>query len=333
MALPEVIILDVGHGNCAVVVHEHESIIVDAAPGDVLQQFLNQRGVTRIAAVLVSHADEDHLGGVIGLLLDENLSIVAIHVNPDALRDTATWRDFRHALAFARQNYDLRVVPALGSRVPEGLGIGGVTIEVLSPGPEVALGGVGGRDLGGRRLAANSLSAVVRLVYEGVPQVLLPGDLDAIGLRSLLQECAEPRARVLVFPHHGGLAGRDDPAEFAAHLCEAVRPDLVIFSIGRGRHGTPRPEIIEAVRAALPGGHIACTQLSERCAGGLPFASGAYIDARPAKGRLSKSCCAGSLEISLSGELTRYHPSAEQHTQFIQVSAPTALCQGRADPK
>ena len=170
------------------------------------------------------------------------------------------------------------------------------------------------------------MSAVVRVVVDGRPEVLLPGDLDATGLDSLLAYYPDPQARALVFPHHGGRPGGIDPATFTARLCEAVRAELVIFSIGRGRHGTPHPDVIAGVLQATPGAHIACTQLSERCAASLPLHSPPHLSPSPASGRLANACCAGSLQLTLGAPALALAPSRSEHRAFIDSSAPTALC-------
>jgi len=93
--------------------------------------------------------------------------------------------------------------------------------------------------------------------------LLLPGDMDWVGLDNLLEACPQPNARVLVFPHHGGTPHGGREREFARTHVPGVKPELVLFSIGRGVHNTPRPEIVAGVRAAAPSAHVMCTQLSK----------------------------------------------------------------------
>src|SRR5579884_2486781 len=67
MDLPELIVLDVGHGNCALVRDIHGTIIIDCPLGSTLMKTLRQLNIREIASVLLSHADEDHIGGVMNL--------------------------------------------------------------------------------------------------------------------------------------------------------------------------------------------------------------------------------------------------------------------------
>ena len=150
--------------------------------------------------------------------------------------------------------------------------------------------------------------------------------MDTTGLDNLLKEFPAPQARILVFPHHGGLPGRGDPYEFALKLCQAVKPETVIFSIGRGTKDTPRPEIIRGIRTATPHAHIACTQLSKSCADTLPSMEPLHLNNLPSRGRTSNSCCAGTIKLELDNLLLAYTPSLLKHRDFIEKEAANALC-------
>lgn len=325
MASAELTILDVGHGNCAVATDNDGVVIFDAATGNTLVEFLEERGLTEIEAVLISHADADHIGGVLPLLLHSSIYVRRIYLNPDVSKTTAIWQDFRHALADARKRKGTEVQTQLTTTSSKELTRGEVGIEILAPTPEIAASGSGGQDLKGRPLTPNSMSVAVRIMTGDLPQVLFLGDLDEVGLENLLVESPRPKARVLVFPHHGGLPGRTDAFQFARRLCELVEPEMVIFSIGRGKHGTPHPEIVRGVLSASPQAHIACTQLSERCAGSLPPSPSHHLNDRPARGRLKNSCCAGTIVVRLAKSI-EYTPEASEHRAFVMTEAPTALC-------
>src|SRR5260221_689251 len=102
MASPKLAVLDVGHGNCAVLRDRGGSIVFDAGIGSTLEEYLATNGITEIVALLISHADADHLGGAIGLLLSTACSIKTVYLNPDASKGTEMFRNFRIALEDAR---------------------------------------------------------------------------------------------------------------------------------------------------------------------------------------------------------------------------------------
>lgn len=322
-------ILDIGHGNCSVLRDERGTVIIDAGLGETLLEFLEQGAVTEIDVVLVSHADADHIAGIVTLLSQRHITIGTLYLNTDTLRRTTMWNAFRVALRDARMRLATSVHMELTTETSIQLHRGNVRLEVLAPTPEVAASGAGGRDMHDRLLSANAMSAVIRIVSNGTPEVLLPGDVDGTGLENLLAEYPEPHARVLVFPHHGARPGQSNPFDFAERRCRAVRPDVVVFSIGRGKHGTPLPEIVRGVRTGAPNAHIACTQLSEWCAASLPTNSPTQLGRHAAKGRAVNACCAGSLELTLTAEEPVYAPALAEHRAFVVRHAPTALCIGR----
>jgi hypothetical protein len=138
---------------------------------------------------------------------------------------------------------------------------------VVYPPASTALGGVGGSDLGGNRLASNSLSAAIRVTGAEESSVLLGGDIEFGCLEYWKERGVTPSARALVFPHHGGLPGgadESDAALFAHQLSALVKPEIVIFSIHRTQFGLPRKEVIEAVLNAVKDVRFICTQLPER---------------------------------------------------------------------
>ncbi len=203
---------------------------------------------------------------------------------------------------------------------------GDLQIEILYPAPALAMAGPGGSDLKGRKLTSNSMSVVARIRYLSIPRVLLTGDIDAVGLENLLEIFPSPQSDVLLFPHHGGHPSHANPAGFANSLSQAVQPNLIVFSIGRGRYQTPRPDIVAGIRSVLTNVTIACTQLSTNCAASIPIDPPTHLASFAARGRINRSCCAGSIRLVLEPKTIRYTPALQDHQDFITANAPFALC-------
>lgn len=321
----KLVILDVGHGNAAVLHDDHGVVVIDTAPGSALLEYLDQEGIQRIDTVLVSHADHDHIGGLVGLLAADITEVGRVVLNSDSLKDTGTWASLLQELDRRHGHDGFDVVLSLIRDKTGRFDQGSISVEVLGPGPYLAGRGPGAKDRQGRRIATNSVSAVIRLSRDGEPIALLPGDLDEIGLDELILSGEDLRAPLLVFPHHGGLPRAGDSRGFTRRLCELVSPKTVIFSIGRGRHSTPRPEVIEEVRTAVPGVRIACTQLSDHCSASVPAQDPPHLNPEFSLGRSQRHCCAGSLVLGLDRSLSLL-PLAEDHYDFISSAAPSALC-------
>lgn len=319
-------ILDVGHGNSAVLADEEGVVVIDAGPRASLLQHLYDNGVSKIDVMLVSHADEDHIGGLIGILASDSVDVGCVRLNTDSLQGSDAWEDLIYELDCAAHNSEIDFNTSLTTSDSGAFDRGDISLEILGPSPYLSGKGPGGMYGGssGSRLTTNSISAVIRISKRGRSIALLPGDLDEIGLHDLLQHEIDASAPVLVFPHHGGLPGKkSDMTAFATELCDAVKPDTVLFSVGRSSN-RPRSEIVSAVRACSPDVRIACTQLSRQCADSLPKTNPSHLNNTFAKGREERKCCAGSFVIELLEE--KLWPVHSDHKAFIIAEAPKALC-------
>ena len=324
--LPNLTILDVGHGQCVVLQDARGTVIFDAGTGSTLLEFLHESAITEIDAVIISHADADHLSGLLSLLSAATVQVHRIYLNSDATKESDTWKDLRYAVADATARAATSVTVGVTTSNTQEFARGDIQIEILYPDPALAMAGPGGTDLKGRRLTSNSMSVVTRISYQSIPRLLLAGDLDAVGLENLLEILPTPQSEVMVFPHHGGRPTHADPAKFANLLCKAVQPSLIVFSIGRGKYQTPRPDIVAGIRSVSPDVVIACTQLSTNCAVTVPSTPPTHIASIVAKGRTGRSCCAGSIRLILEPTTIRYFPPRQDHEDFITANATLALC-------
>lgn len=331
----EIIILDVGHGNCTIIKHGEEAIIIDAPGRPVVAKVLDDLKIKSIRALLISHADSDHLSGAIPILMNADRPVQQVYVNPDK-RKTDSWHQFRIAAGDARKIQGTKIHPALTVDSPQQLAICGTTVHVLHPTPEICLATNDGAHTDGVKLDANSMSAVVLIEHDGERLCLLAADSGRHSLNVMMSENVDISAHVLVFPHHGGhIGGTSDNKEFAKELVSAVRPKLVLFSLGRGAHGTPRADIIAGARDALADNapYIACTQISKNCSEALPGKTDRPI-VKNSDGLAKNQCCAGTIVLPLSkgGLESIMTDLTEHHGRFVISEVPNALCRRQIAP-
>jgi len=262
---PFLVILDVGHGSAAVLHDEGGTVVFDTGKGAHVGRHLWATGVKRIEAILLSHADADHIGGAVTLLMNTTLEIDEVLLNSDASKNSAVFEHLCYALAEANQRagtrFDRRL--ATSTRIERN----GSTIEVLHPPDTLALSGVGGKSKSGKRHTSNSLSAAIRISCGPKSSVLLGGDIAFDCLDGWKTRGVSPSACVLVFPHHGGLPGtvsESDAALCAFELMQLVVPSTVLFSNHRTKHKNPRDEVVSAICKANSAIRCACTQLPDR---------------------------------------------------------------------
>lgn len=317
-------ILDVGHGNCAVLVDTKGVAVFDAGPGSGLLEFLAEQKIDHISVLFLSHADKDHIAGLLGLLAAKKARIDRVCVNTDSLKGSKLWDDLVYELSMAGKagkiTFEVSLVEDKSGKFDQGE----VRIEILAPSSYLAAKGAGSRDRKSRKLTSNSMSGVVRLVYKGNPVVLLPGDIDDVGLNNMIEGGGDARAAVLVFPHHGGRACRDMDA-FVKLLLGATGAREVVFSVARGEPKHPDPFVVAAIRKHFGAVRVVCTQLLEHCARNVPQTQLKHLNPIFARGREQNACCAGSLIIELDKSDVLV-PGVSAHSDFVSKNAPSALC-------
>ncbi|WP_216689220.1 ComEC/Rec2 family competence protein [Hymenobacter siberiensis] len=320
-------VLDVGHGNCTVI-QDAQNVIIDAGFGDGLLNFLQQARITRIDQIMVSHADSDHLRGLIALLSLATISIGKLYLNTDSTRSANTdkfWKDVIFLIEDAIINNRMDENPVELYRTGALIDIGEFKLEVVYPTYSLIKTGPGGISPDGHSMSSNGLSAVIKVLTTQVSALLLPGDVDEFGLEQIKKLGFNIEAQVAVFPHHGGNADTNNLADFTTHFCQLVSPNTVLFSTGRGKYGTPRMEIVSTIKALLPLAYISCTQLSKSCAKLPPLASNSHLNAAFAKGKSNNSCCGGTFELNVTNATVTIVPKAA-HESFVNTYVPLAVC-------
>jgi competence protein ComEC len=218
----QVTVLDVGQGDAILVTTPAgHRILIDGGPSGVaLSQALGRElpaGVHRIDLIVLSHAQDDHLVGLVGVL--GRYEVGAVLLSP-LEGETAANRAWQETLAE-------HAVPVREAVAGEWLDLGeGAWLEVL--GPAADLPAAAAADL-------NNASVVLRLVHGSV-SFLLTGDLTAEGEDALLGRGAALASTVLKVGHHGS-----DGSTTAAFLA-AVRPAVAVISVGaENPYGHPSP--------------------------------------------------------------------------------------------
>jgi len=240
----EVTVLDVGQGDSILVVSPRGStLLIDGGgafegfrgreehsgpdPGEeAVSAYLWSRGFQRLDSVALTHAHQDHVGGLTAVLQNFHVSRLMLG------RETAV-----PALGKLKQVANALHVPIEHERHGQSFLWDGVQVIFLWP--EVAPEEIA-------PLAKNNDSLVVRLQF-GDRAILLPGDAEKQVEYAMLGE-NEPgllRADVLKVGHHG--SKNSTMPDFLG----AVAPQISIISAGEENpFGHPHPELLERLQAS-----------------------------------------------------------------------------------
>ena len=194
-------VLDVGQGDAILLQVPEGAVLVDEGPpeADVADQ-LDGLGVDRLAALVLTHPERDHVGGAADVL--ERIPVEAV-VDP---RIPADSEDEARALAAARE----RGVPVRTARAGSEYRIGALRLRVLWPAGDPLPGG------------NPNDSAVVLLVSYGTVDALLTADAEG----AVTVPIRPPPVEILKVAHHGS----DDPR--LRDLLELLRPRIAVVSVG-----------------------------------------------------------------------------------------------------
>ena len=215
--------LDVGQADSILLQYGETDILIDGgnvADSSYVVSYLQKQGVEDLELVVCSHAHEDHVGGLAGVL--------AVFPTAEVWSPTRTYSSkcFDDFLYYADQQKLDIVIPQPGKKaVWEDL-----SLTVLGPVDSYS--------------DANNTSLVL-LAQFGQNRFLFTGDMEKAAENDLLDSGATVKADVLKVGHHGS-----DTSTGYRFLRE-VAPSYAVISVGEGNsYGHPHEEPLSRLRDA-----------------------------------------------------------------------------------
>ena len=211
--------LDVGQGDAVLLQVPEGAVLVDQGPPEAkVAQQLRGLGVRRLAALVLTHPERDHIGGAEAVL--RRLAVDRV-LDPGL---ALSGPERRGALAAAAASG----VPVREARAGAGFRLGRLRLRVLWP------------DRAGTPGTNPNLLAIVLLASYGEVDALLTADAETDVTARLLSRPVE----ILKVAHHGSA-----DAGLADELRE-LRPAVAVISCGRGNdYGHPRTSTLAALRS------------------------------------------------------------------------------------
>ena len=218
----EVNFVDVGQGDCAVVITPHgKCLLFDVGGvrekmfdvgGRVVVPYLKHENIRAIDKIFLTHVHEDHAGGAGAVI--KNFPVGEIITAGESRSEYAA------TFGIAQELLPQMRIGQTG----ETFTVDGVTIEILFA-PEIGTG--------------NEISNVYRIRY-GDLSFLITGDLVKDIEAQILSAGIDVRSTVLKVAHHGSATSSSE------EFLQAVNPKCAVICVGYGNSfGHPRAEVLE----------------------------------------------------------------------------------------
>lgn len=243
---PQFHLLSVGQGDSSLIkLPGGTNILLDAGSSDKKElarytviPSLKANGCAHLSLVFVTHADADHISGIMDLLscgTEYGITIDTL-VLAD-IKEAARDEPYEKLVQTAQKNHIAVQYISAGTDIC--LEREKLVIRCLHPASDAAYSD------------RNEASFVLRFCY-GEFSILYTGDIEGQGEQDLLKNNVLAASTVLKVAHHGSANATTE------EFLEIVRPKLSVISCGKNnRYGHPAPELLD--RLQNTGTHILCT--------------------------------------------------------------------------
>lgn len=201
--------VDVGKGDCALVQAGDSSVLIDTGyqntAADVLA-CLKAQGVNRLDAMIITHYDRDHIGGIRAIGEGVATSVIYLPEYEGADKNYRSCIEAIKELGVPSQRVTKELVLSLGA----------ARLTIFPSGVAYV------SDAGNGEGNDNDASIVVALVNDR-DSYLFAGDLEKDGIRAYL-EAKHEEYDVLKMPHHGQRSSNTDD------FIEDVHPQIAVIT-------------------------------------------------------------------------------------------------------
>lgn len=220
----EIHFIDVGQADCALVICDGQTMLIDGGNSDdsnLVYSHLKRYDITTLDYVVVTHAHEDHLGGVSGAL--SLVTSVGVAYCPVTSYDSKAFRNFVTKLDDLKTEI---TVPSVG----DSFTLGSAEVTIIGPVKETS--------------DTNNTSIVMRIVY-GETVFLFTGDAEYEEENDILELGYDLSCTLLKVGHHGSSSSTS-----YRFLYEAD-PTYAIISVGKDNsYGHPHSETLSKLSDA-----------------------------------------------------------------------------------
>lgn len=213
--------LDVGQGQCLLAEVGNTVAVIDCggaqeeASGENTARELLSRGHRKIHALVLTHYDTDHAGGVLQLM--SRVKVDCLYL-PDISAEDPQREKIIH---MAEEMH----IPIVWVREDIQLSLDGGTMDIFAP-----------------VITKNENDGLCLLLSAADYDILVTGDLSIEGERELLLTKPLPDLEILVAGHHGSVYSTGQ------ELLRYTAPEELLISVGKNSYGHPASQVLERAR-------------------------------------------------------------------------------------
>lgn len=216
--------INVGQGDAALIQTPNENILIDGGgkgKGDEVVAYLKKQKVKTLNAVVSTHPDADHLGGLAYVI--KNMSVKKVYA-PKVSHTTQAYKNFLTAV----KKKKLKITTAKNG-VEISTKAKDISLKFIAPVKEY------------NKSDLNNWSAVL-LLKHNKKSFLFMGDAEEKAENDMLNKKLIPNIDVLKVSHHGA-----KEATTTAFLNKAW-PNYSIISVGKNGYGHPTKQVLDRLK-------------------------------------------------------------------------------------
>ena len=230
----QMIACNVGQGDAFVLQKGRFQILIDGGPSLERLVVCLERNLPmfdkHIEVVLVTHADHDHYGGLVGLIDYYSVGIIYHNVYSDKEDD--------------KYNYFVNYINDIANKYTKYSKVRNRQKIVYKDGEfEMYLNNI--TNLQNSTNTSSNLQSIVSIFNTNLTSIIFTADSDAMMLNDIIVQNylfdKLNQNRIMIIPHHGSKSGLDHK------LLNIVKPSFCILSVGKNSYGHPSQEVIKLV--------------------------------------------------------------------------------------
>ena len=217
--------IDVGNADATLFLTGDKAMLIDAGEkgdGDLVVDYLQQKGVDKLDYVIATHPDADHIGGMADVLEQVPVdNLLLTFMEEEHTPTSFTYERFLTAI-------DEQNIPIIEAAPGQQYKLGEAVIDILGP--------VGTYE------ETNNMSVVSRVTF-GNRRFLMMGDAEKEAETAIINSGVDLSADVLKAGHHGSRSST------TKKFLKLVSPTHAFLPCGAdNRYGHPHPETLDALQ-------------------------------------------------------------------------------------